>query len=1117
MVEDSADKPGFVLGFDFSNDDSVATTGSKSVLGAALLESAETLSTAQVQAVSNAPDFGLVLLRDPITNIGSSPSYSGPIWGWTDGAQTNPLLLTESAYSNGDIRLQDGADYYDTAATTPNQFNYGFQLKSSSVTTFVGDSNTTLAAYGVNWGLWDGSNGDTAKVYDGTGLQNTFSQLDAEVAALLISAEPAFTGSNLTGNVRFDSVASFIGINDANQPIRDVDGGFELDLGTGIVTGGSLDVCFGASGDTCTSSGIDKWSVSSFSGSLASANRGLLDSVDVTGSISGSVTSTFTGDLYGFMVEDSADKPGFVLGFEFENVNPAATTGSKSLLGGALLEGKYLQTFDSAFIAPYTGFGFALSKGITTLTAEFSAVIGNATHSNSGNPSVISFFGNGTDNSPADFFNSDPQYILKGNASTRNSSASIIDVNSAETSLNWSFWNNSSSNILYDDISSGFNESTFTDDLLIVTSTSPAFKTTGTYTFADTTQTRNFTAIASNGTLDALTGSFDVDFASGNVNNGILQLDLSGTAYDQSWTVNFSGTFSTLFDSQSTPAPHLSYLEDATIDSSNIVDDYDGTATGHTISGSIVGILTTLTNGSPGFAGGFNLVDAANSSNSVLGAFLWGNDDLLTSQERIGMSSTSGVFVTSSAKNGDLSGIFGGPAYSTATPGQEIFTNRSFSDSTFGNKLNLLASQGTVENIYRSGDTTASSAASTNGLDRWGKWQSATIGTNAFNLHTHSATGTSSSAAAGDVGYWFLGDPIDADDVPTSGSFTFGGTGIGSALVALQGSYSHSGSSGANTPAYLAIDADSGSQFSFDITFTNGGGTISNGLLNFTAGGETVTWTANFDGTLVGAFLNASINGTGTSNYIYDINGNEYENTDSSMQGQIQGYFTGSSTVEGAALAFNLSASTNDGGTKNALFGTVLLGAGAPDIAELTLPNSTAEDYSIAWGKWDNPINENWLVIEPNDSGSVQIQTSEHLALVNPTPIANLTGTGNYETTIASSFIGSGNAGDVTQVVAGMAVDFDSGLIANGLLQVEVANTQAWQIDFTGTVNAGLVELNATSGLLMDPGGVLSNSIEANLGGVFTGNYGEAFVGGFELVDQINSLNQVNGLYTIER
>ena len=54
-------------------------------------------------------------------------------------------------------------------------------------------------------------------------------------------------------------------------------------------------------------------------------------------------------------------------------------------------------------------------------------------------------------------------------------------------------------------------------------------------------------------------------------------------------------------------------------------------------------------------------------------------------------------------------------------------------------------------------------------------------------------------------------------------------------------------------------------------------------------------------------------------------------------------------------------------------------------------------------------------------------------------------------------------------------------------------------------------------GTLSDTGGLISSSIEANLGGVFTGTVGEAFIGGFDIIDEMNLLNQVNGLYTIAR
>ena len=61
------------------------------------------------------------------------------------------------------------------------------------------------------------------------------------------------------------------------------------------------------------------------------------------------------------------------------------------------------------------------------------------------------------------------------------------------------------------------------------------------------------------------------------------------------------------------------------------------------------------------------------------------------------------------------------------------------------------------------------------------------------------------------------------------------------------------------------------------------------------------------------------------------------------------------------------------------------------------------------------------------------------------------------------------------------------------------------------------LDISSIGGTLSDPGGLLSNSIDANLGGVFTGNGAEAFVGGFDLIDQLNEFNTVEGLYTIER
>ncbi|MCH7817133.1 MAG: hypothetical protein IIC60_11245, partial [Proteobacteria bacterium] len=182
----------------------------------------------------------------------------------------------------------------------------------------------------------------------------------------------------------------------------------------------------------------------------------------------------------------------------------------------------------------------------------------------------------------------------------------------------------------------------------------------------------------------------------------------------------------------------------------------------------------------------------------------------------------------------------------------------------------------------------------------------------------------------------------------------------------------------------------------------------------------------------------------------------------------------------------------------------------------LSLPGQSIDEFGIAWGRWNNNVDENWLIVAYIDDQLVRITTSNYLADVVPTNIANLSGSHSYATGIASTFIGSGSAGAITSLVAALDVNFDTGMINNGSLQVQVAD-QVWSINFDGSIRGGIVDLNAINGQLIDGSGILSNAIDANLGGVFTGGSAEAFVGGFDLLDTINSLNSVEGLFTIER
>ena len=173
-------------------------------------------------------------------------------------------------------------------------------------------------------------------------------------------------------------------------------------------------------------------------------------------------------------------------------------------------------------------------------------------------------------------------------------------------------------------------------------------------------------------------------------------------------------------------------------------------------------------------------------------------------------------------------------------------------------------------------------------------------------------------------------------------------------------------------------------------------------------------------------------------------------------------------------------------------------------------------DFAIAT---DVNLTPQGLILQPLElrDTTTSVSTQGFIASVSPTPVANLQGSATYSSSAASEFIGSGSAGDVTNLVAGMDVDFDTGAISAGALQVQVADSQVWNLGFAGSVHQGVVDLNMTHGTLLESGAIVSDSIQADLGGVFTGVGGEAFVGGFDLLDQINELNQVNGLYTIER
>jgi hypothetical protein len=582
--------------------------------------------------------------------------------------------------------------------------------------------------------------------------------------------------------------------------------------------------------------------------------------------------------------------------------------------------------------------------------------------------------------------------------------------------------------------------------------------------------------------------------------------------------------------------------------SSSIIDSGSVATTPNTdnsvISGSIVGILSQDSNHSGlALAGGFSLFNQSKSSDMAYGTFIWQwEDQFLTAGQREDFRTENtgyGLLATASNDGLESSGLFGGPALLLDTDGNSVdddafITNRVFGASSFTTPLSLTAGD-SASKVFTSGSLVASektlSTTAVSGVT-FGAWNGDNSST-VFKQAVQQADGSNVSSAFATDAFFVLADPIAAANLafPMTGSLTWDN----GEILTMQGQSQR---------------FDSGAETFWDLNST-----LTNHVFNLTLDFDTanysgdfslrvqeevpITWQGTFatlDGTdqlsASTVFLEADTSsGTNTLTLtdVFDSVDGDNPLSATTKSGYLGGYFVGDTDRQGLVIGFSLTANgaNLNGGdsalaTDRTLAGTILFSGNANEeevvaSGSLNMPEPTIESNNINWRSWDNPIEENWVVVKAGADALTELQTSNHLAVIDATPVANLTGSGSYGSSAASSFIGSGSAGAVTQVVAGLDVDFNTGAISNGNLQIAVAGSQAWDIDFAGSVQNGMVDLNAIGGTLSDPGGLISHSIEANLGGVFTGANAEAFVGGFDLIDELNQFNRVDGLYTIER
>jgi len=155
------------------------------------------------------------------------------------------------------------------------------------------------------------------------------------------------------------------------------------------------------------------------------------------------------------------------------------------------------------------------------------------------------------------------------------------------------------------------------------------------------------------------------------------------------------------------------------------------------------------------------------------------------------------------------------------------------------------------------------------------------------------------------------------------------------------------------------------------------------------------------------------------------------------------------------------------------------------------------------WGSADNPVS---LFTDYTDNTNFDTYQDPFIIVsVEPAPLASLSGEVVYMSNFERILGGSSLGGGISDFFTAFEVDFSAGLINEGTMDFCIGGngfcnnegSQRWEFDYSGTVREGFVVASPDSATGRING--QRASIYGLIEGVFTGNNGEAFLGGFNL------------------
>ena len=183
------------------------------------------------------------------------------------------------------------------------------------------------------------------------------------------------------------------------------------------------------------------------------------------------------------------------------------------------------------------------------------------------------------------------------------------------------------------------------------------------------------------------------------------------------------------------------------------------------------------------------------------------------------------------------------------------------------------------------------------------------------------------------------------------------------------------------------------------------------------------------------------------------------------------------------------------------------------DIGSVSSFSQNIGGYPVGWGRWNSysasPISGGVLTPASDENG---LLWSTYQA-TNSDVVESRIGEVRYDSVVDG--LAQSSMGAVSNIAVQMDVDFTSGQISNGAISAQVPD-YTWVGVFDGKVTDGELGLSFNGGSLVNANSGISSHVSGNIQGDFVGNNAEGITGGFNMIDNANNNNQIEGLFLIE-